>query len=353
MPSIRRDSFCPPPRDRPLTWAPPTLTSPITEVVGPGNHNVGIAAGQDAIIQMPATAYSDVATIGTADAVVQVNGGRNVVLIGGHIQVNEPPVTAITASVAAADTTLTVASTAGFPTAAALRIEGEYITYTGTTPTSFTGCARNAGFFFTGPYASSTAHAVGAQVYIDDSLRTGISFLNQTGTVHVEGLLIDGPRLADGIRIHGTSATTVQIQNTRIGPSTNYDNLASTDSHPDCIQVIAGPAALRMDRVTLRSFVGRGILNQGSDTSQVMGSADLRDVELIAAGVPLWLIKNTDRTTTWSLANVWGYGPVSTAYCDDAALQAKMLIAPRGASPVEFCPASLAGTGYVSPGYLS
>lgn len=50
--------------------------------------------------------------------------------------------TTLTADVAASDVTINVASTAGFPTAGAIHIHRERITYTGKTVASFTGCTR-------------------------------------------------------------------------------------------------------------------------------------------------------------------------------------------------------------------
>jgi hypothetical protein len=44
--------------------------------------------------------------------------------------------------ISAADTTIDVDSTTGFPSSGVVRIESELITYTGTTATSFTGCTR-------------------------------------------------------------------------------------------------------------------------------------------------------------------------------------------------------------------
>lgn len=352
MPELRRETLCPAPRQRPLTWAPPALVDPLVITIGPGSHSIGLADGQDCLLKMPAT-YDDFAGIGPSNAMVQIRGGRNVVLIGGHVHIGERPATTVTAPAGPADTTITVASTAGFPSAGQLRIDGEYLVYTGTTPTSFTGCTRDAGFFFTGPY-SSTTHAPGAAVYIDDSFRTGFTFLGQTGTTHLEGLLIDGPQLADGLRILGAPGSIYQLQNSRIGPVGGYDEIYASDTHPDCVQIITGPAQLRMDRVSLLTRSGRGIINQGSDTSQPLVSADLRDVELIDAGRASQLIRNTDRSTTWSMANVWGY-PRSpgASISDDAALAARVQVAPIGNEPAGFCPAGVPGANYVSPGYLS
>jgi len=55
-------------------------------------------------------------------------------------------------------TTITVVSTAGFPTAGELRIESEVITYTGKTPTTFTGCTRGA------RGSANAAHSTGVTV---------------------------------------------------------------------------------------------------------------------------------------------------------------------------------------------
>jgi hypothetical protein len=55
-------------------------------------------------------------------------------------------------------TTITVVSTAGFPTTGELRITSEVITYTGKTPTTFTGCTRGA------RGSANVAHSTGEAV---------------------------------------------------------------------------------------------------------------------------------------------------------------------------------------------
>ena len=55
-------------------------------------------------------------------------------------------------------TTITVVSTAGFPTAGEIRIASEVITYTGITPTTFTGCTRGA------RGSANVAHSTGVAV---------------------------------------------------------------------------------------------------------------------------------------------------------------------------------------------
>src|SRR5215207_10170920 len=81
------DGGLPPPTDtRKLTWAPPTLTNPITVNVpandtryGNGVTKVVLASGQDARINLPST---------TKVGGLWIEGGRNVVVMGGHIQPN-------------------------------------------------------------------------------------------------------------------------------------------------------------------------------------------------------------------------------------------------------------------------
>ena len=55
-------------------------------------------------------------------------------------------------------TTITVVSTTGFPTAGQIRIASEVITYTGVTPTTFTGCTRGA------RGSANVAHSTGVAV---------------------------------------------------------------------------------------------------------------------------------------------------------------------------------------------
>jgi hypothetical protein len=76
----------------------------------------------------------------------------------------------------------------------------------------------------------------------------GLTFWNQTGTVHVEGVLIDGA--GDGILIYAPQAV-FQVENVRIGVSApNHD---FSLKHPDVIQTWSGPAEVRIDRLTATS----------------------------------------------------------------------------------------------------
>jgi hypothetical protein len=66
--------------------------------------------------------------------------------------------TALTAPLAASDTTASVTSTAGFASSGSLSIDREQLTYTGITPTSFTGLSRGVN------HTTPAAHASTAPV---------------------------------------------------------------------------------------------------------------------------------------------------------------------------------------------
>lgn len=73
------------------------------------------------------------------------SGGLSVRVATGHAQIlnrRDAPRTYLTAALGAADTTVTVSTTSGFPSSGTIWIEQEAITYTGTTATTFTGCTR-------------------------------------------------------------------------------------------------------------------------------------------------------------------------------------------------------------------
>ncbi len=148
----------------PLRWPPPTLTAPQTIRLGTGYSDVRLAPGRDYVLRLPAERK-----LGGAF----VEGGRNVVVIGGHISL--PP---------------------------------------GTTT---------------------------------DQQRRALYFKGQTGTVHVEGVLIDGSGggEGDGIALSAPQAA-VQIENVRIVGL--HGSQATT--HADVVQPWGGVGELRIDRLT-------------------------------------------------------------------------------------------------------
>ncbi len=81
--------------------------------------------------------------------------------------------------------------------------------------------------------------------------RRGLLIAGQTGTVHIEGLLINdaGGDLSEGINIAAPRAV-VQIQNTRVAGIHARDEKGFTDNHPDVIQTYGGVRELRVHRLT-------------------------------------------------------------------------------------------------------
>jgi hypothetical protein len=72
----------------------------------------------------------------------------------------------------------------------------------------------------------------------------------QTGTVHVEGLLLSGPDLNEGINLDQRLGATVQIQNVRVEGAAPRAVDGGAVHHTDIVQTWAGPAQLRIDRLT-------------------------------------------------------------------------------------------------------
>lgn len=170
-----------------LTWARPALANPITIKLGTGPTSHSLNPSKDYVIRFPRTKKVGYTLI---------EGGRNIVIIGGHI---------------------TIPSTAG-------------------------------------------------------QVRGALYIKGATGTVHIEGLLIDGSggRAADGIDIAAPRAV-VQLQNIRVvGLHGTYDG-----HHADIVQPFGGVGELRIDR---RSDYQGLFLKQ--EPNGPIGAIDLRRIDL-------------------------------------------------------------------------
>lgn len=348
------------PADPRLTWAPPTLSSPRTVVVDDtsANRHISLTSGQDCIITMPNTTVSDIASVGTYESLITVSGGRHVRLIGGRITVPQPTPTTLTTAMTASSTTAVVASTAAFPSNGMLRIDGESMIYTGKTSTTFTGITRNSGFYNDTAVSSNTTHAIGANVYIAERARSGISFTGQTGIVHVEGLLVDG-FVCDGIRFSGGTGT-AQIQRSRVDGITNYDLAYETDGHPDGVQAYGGGfSEIRLDRVSLQLGPnGNGVINKGSDSapSTPVGQWRFYNSEILSkTGQGRSMFANSDgASSAFDVQNSWLRYDPSQGVIFSSGTSARALFneALYKAGQVDITPASACGIGYTTPGYL-
>lgn len=154
-----------------LRWPAPHLAKPAVVRVGAGGGTVRLAAGRDyrIVLRKPLRERGG----------LQIIGGHNVVLIGGHITI--PP--------------------------------------------------------------------AGAGATVAD--RRGLGLTGQTGTVHIDGLLIDnaGGDLSEGIQVAAPRAI-VQIQNTRVAGVHARDQKRFGDNHPDVVQTPGGVRELRLHRFT-------------------------------------------------------------------------------------------------------
>jgi hypothetical protein len=228
-------------------------------------------------------------------------------------------------------------------------------------------------------------HIIGGHAAIPRFREPAITLQGQTGTVHIEGLLIDNPRNveADAIAI-GAPDAIVQIQNVRVvgllgGEDTNHD-------HADVIQPWGGIRELRIDRLTGSSNYQGLFLKQEPNTK--LGPIIIRNTNLLAlpglssaGGHMLWLSvwgsENTVNSVSLSevyitprpdrtLGNsIWpddnpndpdnGFPAQVNENGDQASwpsIPNVTGIVKRGPPPNgDFVPAGVVGLNYVSPGY--
>jgi hypothetical protein len=131
-------------------------------------------------------------------------------------------------------------------------------------------------------YGGNNVVMIGGQVTAppDGVERNGwaMRFYDQTGTVHIEGVLIDSSN--DGITIEAPQAT-FQIENVLIANNHALRDDFST-AHPDLIQTWSGPKAVRIDRFTgYTDYQGFTWMNAG-DAYAYPGSITATNVNIRA-----------------------------------------------------------------------
>jgi hypothetical protein len=290
----------PTPTDGTLTWAPPTLSNPITVNVSNSNHELSLSNSRDYVIHMPATKLSVLGGL-------RIEGGHNVVLIGGAITIP----------------------------------------------------------------AWGESH---------DTDNRGLYLAGQTGTVHIEGLLIDnsGGALSEGININAPDAI-VQIQNVRIEGVHAQDEVNYSDNHSDIIQAWGGAKALRIDHLSgTTDYQGLFLVADWG----TLPTVDLRNVNLGGidsnpdlAQYLIWVDEST--TTSFTMNNVWvrpgHYSLANTVWPDVDAGGTGRAVVDEANSTVswpdssyihgtvnggvpsggDFVPSGTTGTAYSSPGYAA
>lgn len=277
-----------------LTWPPPTLTDPVEISVTNANRRLYLDDSRDYRLTVVERLKRE----------LWIEGGRNVVLVGGSITVDQ----------------------------------------------------------------------VGEDTSYQDNTGVKIRLGNPSGTVHLEGLLVDGPYLGDGIAI--ATARNVQIENVRV--ERVYDNLKA--AHADCVQVQQGVGQLRIDRFTCTTE------RQGLFLDGAIGGVDLRRVNLHGAPGKHLLWQTTpsfDLAVShvrldvipayqpWAPFGYWVYPQRDgRTYAGAIDRQRRAVVSRDGKrlwfvgsrisgvvrrSPVgarDFVPLGAAGPGYVSPGYV-
>jgi hypothetical protein len=184
--------------------------------------------------------------------------------------------------------------------------------------------------------------------------RRGLALKGQTGVVHIEGLLIRGKGLTEGIQLDQRLHSTVQIENVRVVGVHARDERNFTDNHPDVIQTWAGPARLYVDRLTGSTDYQGLFLNpqQFGGRRNRPRIFDFRNVNI--AGLP------TARYLLWRgtpfrmrLSDVWvkparRRPPQLTMWPTPQAWTGVQFGTPAGG---DFVPVQSVGVHYKSPGY--
>jgi hypothetical protein len=120
--------------------------------------------------------------------------------------------------------------------------------------------------------------------------RRGLVLKGQTGTVHVEGVRITGPDLAEGVNLDERLGATVQFQNVRIeNPHTRSAQELATH-HPDVIQTWAGPEILRIDNLTATTSYQGLFLTPNQYASMPTHQWDLSNVNLTGLSGSAYLL---------------------------------------------------------------
>lgn len=126
----------------------------------------------------------------------------------------------------------------------------------------------------------------GARIY----QRRGLLIRGQTGTIHIEGLLITGEDLTEGINIDAPDAI-VQLQNVRIEDVHARDQVDFSDNHPDLVQPWGGVRELRIDRMSGQTDY-QGIFLK--EDFGAIGPTTLRRVDIVGRPTARYLLWNND-----------------------------------------------------------
>lgn len=120
------------------------------------------------------------------------------------------------------------------------------------------------------------------------SARRGLAIVRSTGVVHVEGLLLHGEDISEGVQISAPDAI-VQLQNVAVLGLRARDQQGFRDNHPDVIQTYGNVGELRVDRLT-GSTDYQGLFLSADRNGPGHGPVDLRRVNITGAPTARYLL---------------------------------------------------------------
>jgi hypothetical protein len=296
-----------------LRWPPPALDDPVTVMVTNTNRHLYLRDDQDYVIDLPPNTVQRGPLTSTGGLVVE--GGHDIVIIGGHVQIPMQE----------------------------LEFDGDPTRCTPTCP----------------PIKTS-----------DINKRRAMLFESPTGTVHVEGVLLNGEDISEGIDFNAPNSI-VQVQNLRVENLHARDNRRFSDQHPDVLQPWGGVKELRVDRLTAETDYQAFKLH---GTIRPVGRTHLRSVNVHGRPSARYLVWTGDPFVEWPIRfeDVWiqpGVGRslrnsiyhpnyVDTAFdriSEYAVIDSPLVrgVVRRGTPPHgDFVPSGVAGGDYRSPGYV-
>jgi hypothetical protein len=206
---------------------------------------------------------------------------------------------------------------------------------------------------------------IGGVIEAPDGERQGLShravyLRGQTGTMHVEGLLIRGDKLEEGFNIDQREGAILQLQNIRI----EQVHGSFSGHHADLLQTWAGPAELRIDRMTgTTGYQGFFLLPNQHFKGDVPKSFDFRRINIIGTDTSAYMLWGPSNSTyPVNVSDVWVRPNPRTKKVTerDAFLWPKPSTGDKTWQSVQagtppggdFVPAGVAGLSYVSPGYM-
>jgi hypothetical protein len=205
--------------------------------------------------------------------------------------------------------------------------------------------------------------------------RLALAFHSVQGNIFVEGTLVDGPDLSEGILVQSHRGQYATFQNMRIDYVHARDTVGQSDNHPDVIQTL-GVGHLRMDRVWGSTDSSFSFMSSNDGPISQYTWKRIHMVEIQNPpnnNVPVW----QRYTSTWpmSMSDVYFTRPFGKStnatitnighpvnfnsmtgvatWPTDSRLTGGMTDAVISPPPANLVPdSSQIGLGYVSPGYL-